>query len=258
MDGAVRQLFHYPIKGLSPQPLERVALDAGRGFPFDRAFGFARHDTRFDPADPQPLPKQRFLMLMRNKQLAALETLCDPDGRTLSVRQDGREVLRCDLSSPEDVAGAEAFLARFLGLADDRKPVFIHSDGLRFTDASVASEEMMNAISLINLDSVQALGTRISAEIDPLRFRGNLYFDGWTPFAELDLIDREVEIGTARMRICHRIQRCAATEVNPRTAQRDLPLPKHLLDTYGHADMGVYALVLAGGEIRPGDAVRLL
>ena len=40
------------------------------------------------------------------------------------------------------------------------------------------------------------------------------------------------------------------------TAARDLPIPKTLLQTFGHADCGLYAEVIADGEIAVGDAVE--
>ena len=53
---------------------------------------------------------------------------------------------------------------------------------------------------------------------------------------------REIAIGpSARLKIVKRIVRCAATEVDPDTGIRDLPIPRTLMDTYGHADCGVYA-----------------
>lgn len=52
-----------------------------------------------------------------------------------------------------------------------------------------------------------------------------------------------------------RIQRCAATEVDPDAGVRDLTIPRSLLQNLGHGDFGVYAEVAAGGEIAPGDAI---
>ena len=53
-----------------------------------------------------------------------------------------------------------------------------------------------------------------------------------------------------------RIVRCAATEVDPQTAIRDLPIPRILMDTYDHADFGIYAEVIEGGMIAPGDTIE--
>ena len=54
-----------------------------------------------------------------------------------------------------------------------------------------------------------------------------------------------------------RTRRCAATEVNPATAERDAKPPKWLLEHYGHADLGIYAEVLEGGRVAVGDALEL-
>ena len=253
--GAVRSLYHYPIKGLSPQPLEHVALAAGHGFPFDRTFGLARHDSTFDPRNPQPLPKTRFYMLARNERLAELKTHLEPQTGRLSIQKDGELVHECTMTQPEGAAATVEFFARMFELDEPRRPVLAHAHPHRFTDVSVGSAQMMNAISLINLDSVRDLGARVAADVDPLRFRANLYFDGWEPFSELEHMGREVQAGSVRLRILAPTQRCAATEVNPSTAKRDLHVPRLLKEHYGHLNMGVYAEVLSAGIIAPGDVL---
>jgi uncharacterized protein YcbX len=49
--------------------------------------------------------------------------------------------------------------------------------------------------------------------------------------------------------------RCAATEVDPVTGIRDLPVPKTLLQNFEHVDCGVYAEVISGGDIAEGDRI---
>ena len=257
MNGTVAMLHHFPIKGLSAQPLDAVTLAPGEGFPFDRAFGFARHDSGFDPADPRPLPKDRFFVLLRDEKLARLNTAFDPETRQLTVRVAGETVLDEDLSTPAGIAAMESLLSGMFDLPPEQRPVFAHAAPHRFTDVSVTSAQMMNAISLINLASVAELGAKSGQTVDPMRFRANVYFDGWAPFAELDLVGREVSIGAARLRIVKRTRRCAATEVDPVTAARDIRVPHLLKQHFGHVDMGVYAEVLAPGRIAPGDAISL-
>jgi hypothetical protein len=38
MLGTIDSLYRYPVKGLTPEPLERVVLEAGSAFPADRLF----------------------------------------------------------------------------------------------------------------------------------------------------------------------------------------------------------------------------
>ena len=54
-----------------------------------------------------------------------------------------------------------------------------------------------------------------------------------------------------------RIDRCAATHVNPETAARDTNVLMALQRVFGHIDMGVYAEVIGGGEIATGDGITV-
>jgi uncharacterized protein YcbX len=255
MQGTIRNLYHYPIKGLSAQALSEAALQRGQGFPFDRVFGFARHDSGFDINDPHPLPKDRFIVLVKEERLAGLETSFDPVTRKLEIKVRGNCAFEADLSTQDGIKRAVSFFSTMFDLDEPRKPIFAHSGAHRFTDVSVVSEEMMNAVSLINLDSVRDFEKRIGRQVDPLRFRANIYFDGWPPFSELDLVGKDISVGGVRLRVVMRTRRCAATEVNPQTARRDVNVPRLLVSTYDHPDMGVYAEVLGAGAISPGDPI---
>ncbi len=92
----------------------------------------------------------------------------------------------------------------------------------------------------------------------PLRFRGNVYVAGWPAWSELDLVGRELEIAGTRLKVVKRIVRCPATNVDPDTGARDLNIPQTLLRNIGHADCGIYAEVIEGGEIAEGDAIEIL
>jgi uncharacterized protein YcbX len=63
-------LYRYPVKGLTPEPLERAILVAGETLPCDRAWAIENGPGRFDPSQPRHLPKINFLMLMRDERLA--------------------------------------------------------------------------------------------------------------------------------------------------------------------------------------------
>ena len=118
------------------------------------------------------------------------------------------------------------------------------------------SDVAKKVVSIINLASVADLEKTIGKKVDPIRFRGNLYVQGWEPWQEFDLMDRVLAIGDARLKVVKRIVRCAATNVDPLTAQRDFEIPKTLLQKYGHADCGIYAEVVSGGEIGKGERIE--
>jgi hypothetical protein len=58
--------------------------------------------------------------------------------------------------------------------------------------------------------------------------------------------------------VVKRIVRCAATNVDPETGIRDLAIPDALQRAYGHADCGIYAEVVAAGEVAGGDRVSVI
>lgn len=251
--GRVDALYRYPVKGLSPEPMDEVNLKAGAGVPLDRSLGFLRHETAYDADRPQPMPKTSFHMLARDGDLAGLATRYDEGTDTLTIG-DTAYALGTDAGR----VGAEAAIGAALGLAADARPRLVRGSARhRFTDVSVKSETFMQAVSLINLASVADLAARIGQPVDPLRFRANIYFDGWPAWRELELVDQTIAVGPVRLKVLLRTKRCAATTVNPATGARDVFVPRHLLDAFGHADCGIYGEVLTGGTIAPGDTIGL-
>lgn len=248
-------ITRYAVKGLSGEALPQAGLAAGRGLQDDRRYALALADTAFDPADPKPLPKTKFVVLMRFARLAGLHSRYDPGSTALSLSAGGQELASGRLDSPEGCAAIEAAVAGFM--ADDLKgpPRLVEQAGHRFTDVSVVSPEMMEAVSLINLASVRALEAALGRPVDPRRFRGNLLVDGLGPWVEFDWIGRPVTIGEVAFEGVMRTRRCAATEVDPETAERDIRLPAELVRHFGHGDLGIYLAVTAGGTIAPGDGI---
>ena len=141
-------------------------------------------------------------------------------------------------------------MSEFLGPEARGEPRFIEAPGHRFSDVA------MKVVSIIGLSSLHALEAEAGMALDPLRFRANFYFSGGRPWAEFDWIGQEIQIGQARLKVVKRIVRCAATEVNPETGKRDADPPRDLRRHFGHADLGVYAEVLEGGQVALGDALE--
>ncbi len=254
--GQIVTLSNYPIKGLSANNLSSVEIFRGNGFPNDRMFAFAKANSGFVPSDPKPMPKDHFIVLMQYAKLAGLQTSFDPDQQQLTVQEGSQPPVTYEMSDKEDRVRVRELLNELLKLPEEEYPFFATASPHRFTDVSVVSEKMMNAISLLNLASLRAFGDAISQPVDPRRFRANIVFDGWPPFSELDLVGRIVQIGGLQFRVLKRTQRCAATEVNPDTSDRDIRVPYLLRKTYGHMDMGVYAEALESGVLNIGDRVE--
>jgi uncharacterized protein YcbX len=247
----IASLYRYPVKGLSPESLPRVVLEVGQTFPADRRYAIENGPSGFDPTAPEWLPKSHFLMLMRNERLAGLQTHFEDRTNLLTIVDGGDTAARGDLETVEGRAAIEQFFTE--NFAGDLKgpPKVLSGSGHSFSDVA------RKVVSIINLASVGAIEGIVHQAVHPLRFRANLYVTGWPAWHEFDLLDQTLAIGGVRLKIVKRIVRCAAVNVDPESAARDLDIPPTLMRRFGHADCGVYAEVIAGGTIHVGDAIQM-
>lgn len=254
----IAALYRYPVKGLSAEALRRVALAPGQCLPHDRRFAIALPSTRFDPQQPKWLAKSHFIMLMRDEALAQLQTSFDPASGTLTIERKGERVLSECLIEREGARRVAEFYGAFLGDKVARPLRVVEAAGHAFADARPKPNATTDKyVSLINLASIRALEQAIDAPVDPVRFRANVYFEGPLAWAEHDWLERHIAIGSARLRVIATITRCAATQVNPTTAERDLDITGTLQRRFGHNLMGIYAEIVSGGEIAIGDSLSL-
>ena len=248
----VSALYRYPVKGLSPEPIERAELATSGFFPGDRLYAIENGPSGFNAVAPRHQPKTKYLMLMRDEALARLRTRYDDATATLTVEGCGeRQAFRLDTEAGRD--GLADLMRRFVPESLRGEPkVLAAPPQYRFTDSPIGY------VSLINRASVAAVEDYIGAPVDPLRFRGNLLVDGLAPFAELEMVGRVIEAPSGlRLKITKRTVRCAATNVDPQTAERDMQIPATLLRHFGHSDLGIYAHVKTPGALAPGDSVIL-
>ena len=246
-------LYRYPVKGFSPEPLDSVDLTAGETIPFDRAFAVENGPSGFDPAAPKHLPKQLFFCLMRNAVLAKVTTRFEAATERFVVSdRDGASLFDDTLSTDTGRAAFAAFLARHFPGEVRGEPKTLRAPGHSFSDVA------KKVLHLVNLATLRALEAKIGAPLDPIRFRPNLVVDGLPAYAELDWAPgTRITIGAVPFEMVKRTERCAATTVNPATAARDLMIPKHLMESLGHTDCGVYLRSLADGRVMVGDTLAL-
>lgn len=249
----ISALYRHPVKGLSPELLDSATLEPDRHFPDDRIMALENGPSGFNPAAAEHLPKLRFLMLMKQERLARLESRFDSARRVLTIRQGGAVAAEGMVDSE---AGREA-IARFFETycAEERRgPVrlLVAPPGFRFMDSK------SGFVSLLNAATIAEIGKAIGRDgLDPRRFRGNILMADVPAFSENDWCGRTLRIGTVELEITKRIDRCAATDVDPRAGLRDTRMVEALERLYGHHDCGVYARVRTGGTLRPGDAITL-
>lgn len=249
MTGTVAGIFRHPVKGFTPEPLMSVGLAPGAGFPHDRIYAVENGPSGFDPGAPEFVPKTKFAVLMSMPKVAAVRTRLDDDTGVLQAEAPGAAPFAGRLSEEDDRQAFAAWLAQTLGEeASGPLKVLASPEHWRFTDSR------RGQVSIINLASVVDLSRRMGLELDPLRFRANLYIDGWPAWSELEWSGRRLMLGWGEAEVVKPIVRCAATMVNPQTAERDADIPKALFDAFGHVNCGIYVHMTKAGRVSLGDA----
>jgi len=251
MAGYIQSLWRYPVKGFTPERLDAATLHAGAYFPCDRIYAVEDGPSGFDPAEPRFISKQKFTVLAKIAEVARVRTAYDETSGRFDVTADDRPPFSADLTQ---TAGREAFaawLADFLGELASGPLQVVQAPGHRFTD------HPLGYVSIINLASVRDLEAQIGRPVDPLRFRANLYVEGWPAWIESDAAGAAVTLGGVLATGYKPIVRCVATHVDPATGERDMDLVRAIFDYRGDANCGLYVSIAVGGELRPGDPAEI-
>jgi uncharacterized protein len=242
-------IYRFPVKGLTPESLPHAELHVGQTLRSDRRYAIENGPSGFDPSAPKWLPKPHFLMLQRDEWLAPLRAHFDDDSHVLTLRRDGAMVVQGDLETAEGRAAIERYFASTHASQIKGPPKVLTSPGHSFSDVA------RKVVSIINLASLRAIEDMVQAPVHPLRFRANIYVEGWPAWHEASLLDQSIAIGSARAKVVKRITRCAAVNVDPETGARDLTVPQTLMRRFGHNECGIYAEISSGGSCAVGDTV---
>jgi uncharacterized protein YcbX len=251
MAGVAARIARHPVKGFTPEPLESVRLKAGEYFPCDRLYAVEDGPSGFDPAAPAHISKQRFTVLAKLPKVARARTRYDEATATLSVHAEGHAPLEACLA---DDGGREAFaawLTAFLGEeASGPLRVLVAPDGHRFMD------HPQGFVSILNLASLREIESKLGRRLDPLRFRANVYVQGWPAWIENATPGLRVRLGGAEGRVVKTITRCLATHVDPTSGDADVDMTGTLFSAFNHLLCGVYVEIERGGDLMLGDDVE--
>lgn len=247
----IEELWQFPVKGLGGVTLAETRLQAGRHFPGDRLFAVTNgHPRNADLAPGQWRKKSLFLQLMSNERLAALE--CAFSGSRLVIRDAGEDQLDVDLDTADGAEAAGRFFTTFCGNSAAGPSTLARIDDGAFTDTQAPW------ISLGGTASVARVAAAFGHRPDARRYRLNIMLKTETPFEEASLIGHRVSVGEAVLQIVEPVGRCAAIDVDPENGIRGQHLLPEMEQAFGHTDLGIFAEVLEGGTIRPGDRLRRL
>ena len=189
-------------------------------------------------------------MLMRDERLATLAKRVRRCNRDADHQRDGKQVARGQLTTPLGRQLIEQFVAAYMKAELRGAPKIVRAPGHSFSDVAA------KCMHIVNLATVRELERVVGRPVDPLRFRANVYLDGLEPWSEFKWLDQEIGLGPARLSVFARTRRAARPPTSiPSRRARDMAIPAHLMRTWGHQDLGIYAKVMSGGQIDVGAPV---
>ncbi|PID35607.1 MAG: molybdenum cofactor biosysynthesis protein [Rhodobacterales bacterium] len=246
MTGTLQEIWRHPIKALGRERMASATLTKGRGIPGDRLWAVAHRRAK---AKEPWLPCNNFIRAASSPALQAITAELTEDG-TVHLHHPTRGDFIGNPDNPQDAERLIDWVHPLVAIGKPN-PVAIYRAENAMTDSSTVS------LSLINLASHRTIEKALDQKLSPLRWRGNLLVDGWEPWQEQSLVDKNIRIGSAEFWIRKEITRCRATEANIHTGERDAETLK-ALKSFGHMEMGIHAVVTKPGSIEPGDRVEIM
>ncbi|MFM7335010.1 MAG: MOSC domain-containing protein [Tabrizicola sp.] len=239
-------IYRHPIKAYGRENLASVRLSAGQGLPFDREWAVAHEAAKLAPGWN---PCMNFTRGAKAPALMAVTAALDETTRTVTLSHPTGGDITVAPDQPTDQARLLAW-AEPLIPAGRARPSAVVQGGVAMTDSDYPS------ISVLSLASLADFGRRMGMDLSIHRWRGNLWLDGASPWAEWGWVGRRFRVGDATLEIVERITRCVATTVDPDTGEVKGDTLSALETGYGHQDFGVFARVISGGSIATGDEWR--
>jgi uncharacterized protein YcbX len=253
-EATVQELYRFPVKGARGERLDVLAIDPVTGVRGDRRFAIKR---KFDQPNVWAA-KVHFRVCMNTPVMAAQTPFFLDDAVA---------------TAPHTLLDRR-WLAEIATVLDETELGILDTKGA-YNLVDTDPHKNGPTVSFLNLASVRALEAETGWTIDPARFRMNIWYDNDEPFSELVWADefpgkKQITIGELPMRIQDACERCLATEANPSTGERDLPILnaiEGLLKKRGYGGsphrgsfhvMGFLGTPLTSGTIAPGQTIRLL
>lgn len=251
MTARLARICRYPVKSIGGEDLAEITLTAGQTLPGDRRFGVMHARALHHLTEGRLhkwLPKSAFLRGAAAAPLQAVRGGWQGD-RLVLTHPDLAPLTVDPLDDGDSLVAWVAPLWAEVGKAPPARVV---------EGPQALADIKQPWVSVLSLSSLDALEQRLGRPLGTDRWRGNLWIEGWEPFAEHDLRLHQIRIGEVLLKLTERIDRCPATSVDTTTGRLDGDMPRDLDAAYLHHNFGIYGLVQQGGTIRPGDRVEVL
>jgi len=256
MNCSIASIHYCPVKTLSFQSIKSCNIKKNLGMTNDRIFAFSR-GVNFEKAkliekNPNERKLNNFLSLKNSPVLNKYNFIYENNKLTLTLKD--KELISIDPDNSEDLSLiSEKLLELETSLT---KPIFfLKNSDFPFYDTT-NSNNVLNSMSLINLNSIKDFEKKINEKVETQRFRGNFYVGGIEALEERNWINKIIKINNISFKVEKNIPRCIAINIKPKTDDNSLNLLQLLKKIYNHFDMGLYLTALDDGKINVGDKVE--
>lgn len=257
----VTALYRYPVKGLTPEPVEHITVLPGGRVAGDRVLNFRFADAPV--ADIAWCRKYHGVVLANAPGLARLKVRFDERTQRLTIHAENKVLADSSLDEAGRQRVVDAITDYVLSLDENplkgqpaHLPLKLVGDGTtpRYQDNEAGQVTLHSRESLAS--AAAALG---DANLDELRFRHNIVIEGVAAWEEQSWVGAKLRVGNVAFETVVPKVRCLATHANPRTGERDLQVMQTLVEVFAQKapTFGVGMLSKAGGEIRVGDPLVL-
>lgn len=243
----LNKIYRHPIKSIGSELLKRISLFSGKTMPGDRVWALAHDKTRIPDTKKDWIPCSSFLRGSIAPSFMAISSIYNEESGTITLIHPDHDKITFNPDNKKDL---NLFLEWIKPLCplNGPSPCELYKIGDRgLTDTEYPS------VSLLSLESLNELSTKIGFDLDPRRFRGNLWLSGGKPFEEFDWLGQEIILGSSKLKVIEPIERCNATKVNPISGEKDIDTLNALNTYYGHQDFGVYCEILTDGTVEKGN-----
>jgi MOSC domain-containing protein len=272
--GVVEELWRYPVKSMQGEQLNQTEV-TGRGLLGDRAYALRdKSDGKIATAkNPRKWPNlfDYSAVLLGGpavgEELPAAR-ITFPDGTTVGTdHAQTSRMLSVALKRDVTLEAIERSESPRASYKETSEEYWLDMEGLEHRDTvtefnlpegTFFDTATVHILTRATLERLRELYPQGRFEVS--RFRPNVFVrptDGSEGFVENDWLGRIIAIGEhVRLKVNLNCARCVMTTL----AQRDLPKDSGILRTaaqHNQVNVGVYASVLEGGNIRIGDSIRL-
>ena len=203
--------------------------------------------------NPNERKLNNFLSLKNSPVLNKYNFIYENNKLTLTLKD--KELISIDPDNSEDLSLiSEKLLELETSLT---KPIFLlKNSDFPFYDTT-NSNNVLNSMSLINLNSIKDFEKKINEKVEFQRFRGNFYVQGIEAWEERNWINKIIKIDNISFKVEKNISRCVAINLKPKTDNVVTNLLKSLKKSYNHFNMGIYLTALENGKIELGSKIEL-